>query len=649
MYYFDIGSLPFNKGECMKNLIVQFLILIGFSSTLNAAWTYDESAKTISDGKWVLNVEVVNGSLQLGKFNSVSSNAAVASRDASYTDLDFTSFYDDTNWRITAIKQNGFRGNTYITSFVAPDVVTVNSYSLAGLSSLTNMVLSQNVKTLAAYAFEKNSLMTNFYPQTMNNITIIKSAVFDSCTGLSETLSFPEATAVEKFAFRNCSNLKGVSVPNVTSIEPQSFRSCSGIVGDVEFPEVKFVGEQSFQYCNKITKFSFPNATTVGNNAFSSCAAVTNFYLPKSVSLGNNSFQDCKKLGDITLSADISSIGSSAFSTCSSLSNIFPRVFDSLSTVSQQCFYNCRSLKGTLSFPNVTVIGTSAFHSAAVEELILNDKITSFGQEAFRNCAFTNIVPQKFPKLSSSGANAFYNASKLVANFEFPLVEILRGFRGAEKLQSLKAPNALSIASEAFMDCASLKLVEFSASLTNISGNAFTDCTKLESITSYIPDTVYGFGASFYNCTSLKMPLRIANPSITTIGYECFRYTAAAFVGPVQIFSPIKTISTRAFQNNKTGQVYEFYSKTAPTSVDFSAFSVGPGNGLGKAGAQLHIMKQSALEGWLNLCPTKYSHEQMAKMPGYPGEKAIGVVQNNGYYQWIVNCAPGAGTLISIL
>ena len=115
----------------MKYLIVPFLILIGFSSTLNAAWTYDESAKTISDGKWVLNVEVVNGSLQLGKYNSNSSNAAVASHDASYTDLDFTSFYDDTNWRITAIKQNGFRGNTYITSFVAPDVVTVNRHILS--------------------------------------------------------------------------------------------------------------------------------------------------------------------------------------------------------------------------------------------------------------------------------------------------------------------------------------------------------------------------------------------------------------------------------------------------------------------------------------------------------------------------------------
>ena len=115
----------------------------------------------------------------------------------------------------------------------------------------------------------------------------------------------------------------------------------------------------------------------------------------------------------------------------------------------------------TVNIPNsVETIGNYAFNQCRqLTKVTLGNSVTSIGNLAFHDCALSSIaIPNS---VVSIGQSAFANT----------------------KLTSIKIPNSVtSIGSMAFYQCKSLQSVELSSSVISIGYNAFGECSNLTDI-----------------------------------------------------------------------------------------------------------------------------------------------------------------------
>jgi len=158
-------------------------------------------------------------------------------------------------------------------------------------------------------------------------------------------------------------------------------------------------------------------------------------------------------------------------------------------------------------------------------------------------------------------------------------------FSQCTRLTSVTIPNSVtSIGYEAFNYCTSLTSVTIPNSVTNIGGYAFYSCTSLTSATIGNSVTSIEYGA-FYSCTSLT---NVTIPdSVTSIGGSAFCFCTS--LTSVTIPNSVTSIGTGAFQlctsltsvviGNSVTNIgdYAFYSCSRLTSVTIpnSVTSIG--------------------------------------------------------------------------
>jgi len=206
---------------------------------------------------------------------------------------------------------------------------------------------------------------------------------------------------------------------------------------------------------------------------------------------------------------------------------IIPNKIDGypVTTIRDNAFYNCSSLK-SITIPNtVTHIGGSAFgNCSSLTSISLPDSITNFDyiDSMFAGCS--NLKNVKFPS---------------------KLPEIPDGmFRDCTSLEKITIPSSVKkIKGTAFQGCTSLKAVTIPSSVTEIKGyNTFENCTSLQSIT--IPDSVTEIGPyMFYRCAGLT---NVTLPAyITKIPGDCF--SGCKSLKSIKLPSYIKEIGGYAF------------------------------------------------------------------------------------------------------
>ena len=153
----------------------------------------------------------------------------------------------------------------------------------------------------------------------------------------------------------------------------------------------------------------------------------------------------------------------------------------------------------------LTISGTGDMQNSSFEwnkkqikSVIINDGVTSIGNDAFSSCSgLTSVtIPDSVTSIGSSA------------------------FNGCSGLTSVTIPDSVtSIGSSAFSSCSGLTSLIIPDSVTNISDSAFSNCTSLTSVT--IPDSIISIGDSaFSRCdglTSLTIP-----DSVTSIGNSAF-------------------------------------------------------------------------------------------------------------------------------
>lgn len=164
----------------------------------------------------------------------------------------------------------------------------------------------------------------------------------------------------------------------------------------------------------------------------------------------------------------------------------------------------------SISMPNVTLVGSSAFLSCRNLTSISFSLCTSVGNYAFSGCS--NLSSVSLPVCSSLGQYAFADCRKLTS-LNFPECLAIGSYAFYYcSFTSASFPKCISIHANAFYYCHQIETMNF-PSCTYIGGSAFSYCSRLTSLSLPLCQSILGY--TFNYCSNLST---ISLPKCSNIG-----------------------------------------------------------------------------------------------------------------------------------
>ena len=398
-------------------------------------------------------------------------------------------------------------------------------------------------------------------PKTVQHI---ESRCFDQCENMTEfviegaTDGTSQLKEIDSHAFLNCKKLASITLPNsVTYLgenNPTSIEGSGVFEGCESFTSFKFPSSYA---SNNLPSFTFKNCKNLatinwnGYNpkrlnscAFQDCDKITWSQVPQSVEeLGDNCFYLCDALTSVDLSK-IKKMDTGVFWATPLTSVEWPAA---VTEIPANTFWACGKLTTIKGIPgqpgawdNITKIGANAFNMcAALTTIKLPAELKTIDAQAFRSCDHLATVDYG-TKVETIGDGAFWSTGALKKFFFKGSVKTLGADAFRESgLTCVHLKGDMTIGKEAFMNCTSLKYVEFPATssatqpLTYVAESMFAGCTSLPFIT--LPSTVTEIKANAFNgCSSLKY-VNILAASPATLGANAFPTTAGVYVKPSKL------------------------------------------------------------------------------------------------------------------
>lgn len=326
-------------------------------------------------------------------------------------------------------------------------------------------------------------------------------------------------TTIKGYAFSGCTSLKSITIPpSVTSIEKGAFRLHydSYGTGDDIYVERVYISDLE-AWCN-IKMYEQSANGYIGEqfanplrnaDLYLNCELVEKLEIPDGVtSINNFAFIGCKSIKEVVIPASVTSIGKNVFYGCKNLESI---TFEN----TENWWMNVISPyneKGGLIEADFTNPGQNADYLKNNEHFQLYTVPDSGIIEATKN----NVVS----KLSGLAADNTY-VIKLTGNITADTISSIVPYLQDEtikiKLDLSGSTGLTSIPHRAFFKCKSLVVINLPNGIKEIESHAFESCSYLMRID--IPDGVTNIGhCAFYGCSSLSsltMP-----DSVTSLGKE---------------------------------------------------------------------------------------------------------------------------------
>lgn len=322
--------------------------------------------------------------------------------------------------------------------------------------------------------------------------------------------------------------------------------------------------------------------TSIGVNMFSNSQLTTVSFGKGIRKIQRHSFIECQKLKEIYIPASVSIIEQRVFMNCPALSVIkvapenskydsrnncnaiiekatnklhfgtaFSTIPNTVTSIGNSAFWNNVNMKSRVLPNTIKTIEDHAFGDCeALERVFIPASVTSIGNEVFSNCPSLRY-------LEVDEDNKVYDSRNYCdAIIKTKTNELIYGCRS-----TLIPENVTTIASGAFFGSKYLTAVYIPASVTNIVGNPFRDCSAVTEIRVASGNTTYDSRGDcnaiikratnelVIGCTNTVFP-----KNITTVGAEAFNGIGA----PASLILPegLTTIGENAFRKAESTAIY---------------------------------------------------------------------------------------------
>lgn len=354
----------------------------------------------------------------------------------------------------------------------------------------------------------------------------------------------------------------------VTEIGQGAFSGYTNIT-DVEFPDsLTTIGVGAFSG-SSITSVEFPyNLEVIGDNAFEGCYGIETVDIPDSVAtIGNYAFNfpmQGESLTQCTIGSGVTSIGNMAFNGNTDMSKL------------------------TINATTPPTLGYNALdgnYLIYVPYSSYNDYISASGWVNYKNRIVYNDFPYKAMFLNATGGSENF----VPCNESSALTKTEVDNTITTATTKVRFGNCVTTIGDGYYSVfsgKSLTDVEFSESITTISGSAFYKCTSGIHI-SLFPSSVTYVGQYAFDDGNTTIDNLTIGSNVTTIGYGAFRDTTIGTLNITgnsatsygnNIFETSK-ISNLNFGNSFTSITNYMFSNTSGlTSVTIPSSVVSVGN-----------------------------------------------------------------------
>ncbi len=476
-------------------------------------------------------------------------------------------------------------------------------FSLTVTVTAHNEFVVDNNKLVAYTGNAKNVVI----PAEINGeeIIFIDSLAFSS-NDYIETVTIPEGVEmINTEAFKNCYNLKKVNIPeSLVDICAYAFSGCyelepvtiksewTTIDKDAYIDADKnlmptFFGMEDYivdggiilKYNGTNTEIVIPDTidgvkiTGIGASVFQENTTITSVVIPDTVTtIGEQAFYKCTSLKELKLSKNLAKCGKNAFAYCSGLTEV--TIPGSLKTTGEYMFYKCTGLKSAVVEEGVIDLKDRTFSNCdELTSVTLPESLEVINPYALAYCPKLEYVD--IPDYLTTIGDASFYYCNAIDNVIIPDTVTYTGshaFRGCWELENIKLSNSdTSVRYRTFHNCA-IKTLDIPDTYTSIGIEAFWYCSQLENIE--IPATVKSIGVqAFYNCP--KLAEVTTYDALTTIGSNIFGTLNGKPNTTVNVYAP------------ETSAMYEYANingiASKPIVMENVAIIVG-GNSLGTYG-----------------------------------------------------------------